>query len=61
MTTDLVARDQADVDVFFLVEGELLLCLIAVAGKAANCLRDFAEFIVGDSSSLLGCSNPASV
>jgi hypothetical protein len=43
-------------DLFFVVDGDMVLYLIpvaAVAGKATLTLRGYRRFIVGDASSLL--------
>ncbi|MBO0831927.1 MAG: hypothetical protein J2P28_08650 [Actinobacteria bacterium] len=60
LTTDFIPYDVDDVDLFFIVDGDLLLYLIplaAVAGKASLYLRAYSDFIVGDASSLLECRN----
>lgn len=60
---DFIAYNADEVDLFFVVDGDLLLYLIpqaTTAGKAALSLRAYTEFIVGDASSLLESRNPAS-
>lgn len=56
----LVACD-ADVDLFLIVDGDLLLYLIpreVIQGKTSVCLRGYTGFIVGDASSLLDSRVP---
>lgn len=60
---DFVAYGAEEVDLFFVIDGDLLLYLIprsAVAGRKVLSLRRYTEFIVGDASSLLESRNPAS-
>lgn len=58
---DLVAYDADDVDLFFVVDGDMLLYLIplsAIGDRTALSLRNYREFIVGDASSLLDSRDP---
>jgi hypothetical protein len=58
---DFIPYDNDQVDLFFVVDGDLLLYLLPAAtveGKAALSLRSYAEFIVGDASSLLESRGP---
>jgi len=59
---DFVPYDADEVDLFFIVDGDLLLYLIpreVIEGKTSLCLRDYTSFIVGDASSLLDSRSPA--
>lgn len=61
---DFVAYDANEVDLFFIVDGDLLLYLIprnATAGKTSLSLRSYTSFVVGDASSLLHDARPARV
>lgn len=58
---DFVAYDADDIDLFFVVDGDMLLYLIplsAIGDRATLSLRSYREFIVGDASSLLDSRNP---
>jgi hypothetical protein len=60
-SADLVPYTVDEVDLFFIVDGNLLLYLIpgaAVAGKLSLWLKGYGEFIVGDGSSLMDSLDP---
>jgi PD-(D/E)XK endonuclease len=61
--SDLVAYQAEDVDLFFIIDGDMLLYLIplsAIGERATLSLRNYREFTVGDASSLLDSRNPTS-
>lgn len=58
---DFIPYSADEVDLFFVVDGDLLLYLIpasATAGKATLSLRAYRGFLVGDASSLLDSLDP---
>jgi hypothetical protein len=58
---DLIPYDPDEVDLFFVVDGDLLLYLIpadATVGKVTLSLRAYRDFVVGDASSLLDSLEP---
>jgi PD-(D/E)XK endonuclease len=58
---DFIPYGRDEVELFFVVDGDLLLHLIpaaAAAGKATLSLRGYEEFIVGDASSLMDSLDP---
>jgi PD-(D/E)XK endonuclease len=59
--SDFIPYGPDEVEVFFVVDGDLLLYLIpasAAAGKTTLSLRAYREFIVGDASSLMKSLDP---
>jgi hypothetical protein len=60
--SDFVPYGPGEVELFFVVDGELLLYLIpasAAAGKTTLSLRAYRDFIVGDARSLMESLDPA--
>jgi len=58
---DFIPYGPDEVELFFVVDGDLLLYLIpvdATAGKATLSLRTYRDFVVGDASSLLDSLDP---
>jgi hypothetical protein len=60
-TADCIPYDTDEVDLFFVVDGDLMLYLVPASvavGKATLSLRGYRDFIVGDASSLLDSLDP---
>lgn len=59
---DFLAYEADEVDLFFIVDGDLLLYLIPraeIQGQKQLRLRRYRDYVVGDASSLLACGSPA--